>query len=89
MTTPDTTETPQSGEIGSWYQLILYTTTVLAVGLLAGHFITLCPTNGLRVANYSWSMYISYGLLIVFGFVMFISIGFRLKPARPSGKDGN
>lgn len=80
-------ETTESHELGSWYPLVLYTTTVLTVGLLTGHLITLCPTVGLRAANYSSTMYILYGLMILFALAMFISIGHRLKGSTASGRN--
>lgn len=89
MSTPEKKETQERREIGDWYQLILYTTIVLTVGFLAGHLVTLCPTTGLRAANYSWTMYVLYGLMIVFALAMFVSTGYRLKGAAPSGKDVN
>lgn len=78
MSTPEAKQA-ESREIGGWYQLVLYTTTVLTVGFLAGHLITLCPTTGLRAANYSWMMHVLYGLLVVYALAMFVSIGYRLK----------
>ena len=75
MTEPET----QAQEPGRWYALLLYTTTLFTVGFLAGHLITLCPTTGLRAASYSWTMYVSYALLIVFALAMFIAIGYRMK----------
>jgi amino acid transporter len=73
-------DSPQAQQkTGSWHSLFMYTTTVLAVGVLAGHLLTLCPTTGLRAANYSWTMLIIFALMIVFAVAEFISIGYRLK----------
>jgi hypothetical protein len=76
-----TTNSPgaQPRHTGKWYALLLYTTVALAVGFLAGHLTTLCPSTGLRAANYSWTMYVLYSLMIAFAIAMFASIGCRMK----------
>ncbi|HEX2878777.1 MAG TPA: hypothetical protein VHO25_04500 [Polyangiaceae bacterium] len=61
-----------------WYGLFMYTVVVLAVGVLLGHFLTMCPTQGLRMALYPWWMIAGTAGMALFGVFLFGALGFEL-----------